>query len=65
MILSQSAREVRDDEVDALKQNYEKKIRKIENRLRSAEAALEKKKASADLRKKETYISIGESLLGV
>jgi len=65
MILNQAAREKRDEEVDELKKQYKKKIQKLEDRLNKTEATLEKKNATAKMRKQETYISIGESLLGV
>jgi len=65
MILSQAAREKRDEKVDELKKQYKKKIQKLEDHLNKTEATLEKKNATAKMRKQETYISIGESLLGV
>jgi len=65
LILSQAAREKIDEKADELRKQYEKKIQKLEDRLTKAGASLEKKDATAKMRKQETYISIGESLLGV
>lgn len=51
MILSQAAREKRDEKVDELKKQYKKKIQELEDRLNKTEVTLEKKKATAKMRK--------------
>ncbi|MBU7045625.1 MAG: ATP-binding protein [Theionarchaea archaeon] len=65
MRLSQLAREKRDEEVDNLTDRFEKSVRKVENKLRRAEASLAKKKAKAGAHKKEMAVSVGESVLGM
>lgn len=65
MRLKQIAREKRDDEVDKLSERYEKRLRKLDNKIRRAEVALAKKQADAKSKKYETIVSIGESVLGM
>ena len=60
-----AARERRDAEVDALRKRYEAKIETLEDRLRKAELAAERKQADAEARKREAMISAGESVIGV
>ncbi len=63
--LNQAMREERDEEVDKITRRYQKKIQRLKDRLESAELALAKKEATADARKRETLISVGESILGM
>ncbi len=65
MRLQQIAREERDEEVDKLNRKYEKRLRRLADRLRRAEATLAKKQADAEARKRATMISVGESVLGM
>ncbi|KYK34685.1 MAG: hypothetical protein AYK19_11835 [Theionarchaea archaeon DG-70-1] len=65
MRLTQAAREKRDEEVDKLTKKYEKRLRTLGNKLRRAEAKLDKKKAKASSRKQEIAVSVGESVLGM
>jgi hypothetical protein len=65
MRLQQLAREQRDEEVDTLSRSYEKQLRKLEEQLRRAETARAKKESEAAARKREIFVSIGESVLGV
>ena len=62
--LRQEAREARDEETDKIVQRHEKRLRRLEDRLRSAELALMKKTETAAARKREMIVSVGESLLG-
>ncbi|MBN1483461.1 MAG: hypothetical protein JXA37_01960 [Chloroflexia bacterium] len=61
----QAARERRDQELDDLYDRYEAKLARIEERLRKAEANLERKQADARARGREAVISIGESVFGI
>jgi hypothetical protein len=65
MRLTQLAREARDQEVDKLTGHYEKKLDQLQDRLHSAELALSKKEAEESARKRELFVSVGESLLGM
>ncbi len=65
MHLRQAAREARDDETDKVVDRFEKRLRRLEEKLRSAALALLKKQETSDARKRETIVSVGESLLGV
>jgi hypothetical protein len=60
-----ASRERRDAEVDALRKRYEGKVDTLEDRLRKAEMAVDRKQADADARKREAMISAGESVIGV
>ncbi|HPH33947.1 MAG TPA: type IV secretion system DNA-binding domain-containing protein [Methanoregulaceae archaeon] len=60
-----AARERRDAEVDALRKKYEAKVETLEDRLRKAEMAADRKQADADARKREAMISAGETVIGV
>ncbi len=62
--LRQAAREARDAAIDVLEEKYAGKIAQIEERIRKAEARLEKKAANVRARKQEATISLGETLLG-
>jgi hypothetical protein len=63
--LTQSAREARDQEVDQLRQKYDRRLDQMMDRLRRAETALAKKEADAQARKRELLTSVGESVLGM
>ena len=65
MRLQQAARERRDEEVDKINQRYEKRLQTLGDRLRRAEASLGKKRADAEARKRETLVSVGESVVGM
>jgi hypothetical protein len=60
-----AAREQRDAEVDALRKRHEVKAGTLEDRLRKAGLAVERKRADADARKREAMISAGESVIGI
>ncbi|MEJ2342515.1 MAG: ATP-binding protein, partial [Gemmatimonadales bacterium] len=62
--LRQKAREARDEETDKIVARHEKRLRRLEDQLRSAELALIKKTETAAARKREMIVSVGESLLG-
>jgi hypothetical protein len=62
--LRQEAREARDEETDKIVERHEKRLRRLQDRLRSAELALMKKTETAAARKREMIVSVGESLLG-
>ena len=62
--LRQAAREARDEETDKVADRFEKRLRRLHEKLRSAELALLKKQETAAARKRETMVSVGESLLG-
>lgn len=63
--LRQLARESRDDEVEKVNQRYSTRLRKLQDRLRKAELALDKKEATSDARNREFFVSVGESLVGM
>ncbi len=63
--ISQTARELRDEEVDKVESRYESKIKTLEDRLRSAEARLEKREADARLRKQDALITAGETIFSL
>jgi multidrug efflux pump subunit AcrA (membrane-fusion protein) len=63
--VNQAARELRDDDVDELEERYERKIKTLEERLRSARVALEKQEANARLRKQDALLSAGETVFSL
>jgi hypothetical protein len=63
--VAQVARELRDEEVDALEDRYARKLDTLEDRLRSAKVALEKKEVSARQRKQDALITAGETVLSL
>lgn len=63
--LTQAAREKRDAEVDDIEDRYEKRLARLGERLRRAQAMLEVREAEASARKRETLVSIGESVVGM
>ena len=62
--LSHAAREARDEAVEKLRDKAEWKLKTLENRLRTAEAAVEREKGQANSAKLEAGMSILGSLLG-
>ncbi len=62
--LAQKARELRDAAVDDLRQKFAKKAQPIEERLRRAQAAVEKEKEKRKGAWIQTAVSIGTSVLG-
>lgn len=63
--VEQAARELRDAEVDKLEAQYADKVKRLEDRLRTAQAALERKEAQARQRKQDALISTGETVLSL
>ncbi len=63
--LAEAAREQRDDQLDALRARYGKKVSALEERLRKARARVEKEKQQASNAKLQTAISIGSALLSM
>ncbi|GAB4465321.1 MAG: ATP-binding protein [Anaerolineales bacterium] len=62
--LGQAARETRDEMTDALRKKYAPKIAALQERLRKAQAAVEKQEEQARQAKMQTALSIGATLLG-
>jgi hypothetical protein len=62
--LQQKAREQRDEATDRLRQKYSSKFATLQERMRRAEAAVEREKEQASHRKMETALSFGTTLLG-
>jgi hypothetical protein len=62
--LAQDAREQRDDSVEKLRKKYGPKITTLKERLRKAQAAVEREKEQARQAGLQTAISIGATLLG-
>jgi len=63
--LQQAAREKRDEEVDEVSERYEKRLGKLQDQLRKAEATLAAKEADVTARKRETLVTVGESVVGM
>jgi len=62
--LQQTAREVRDAQVERLRQGYASKIAALQDRIRRAGLAVERESAQASQQKLQTAISFGTTLLG-
>jgi hypothetical protein len=62
--LTQEARERRDLEMDRLRTKYAPKVRRLEERLRSAEDRIARERAQYDDQKMQTAISMGATVLG-
>lgn len=62
--MQQKAREKRDDEAEDLRKKYAKKIATLQERLRKANAKIEKQAEQAKKAKMDTALSIGATLLG-
>jgi hypothetical protein len=65
MRLQQTAREKRDEEIDEINERYKKKLDTLEDRLRRYEAKLAEREADVAARKRETVVSVGESMVGL
>lgn len=63
--LEQMARETMDEEMDVLKEKYEKKLFALDEKIRKAEQALEREKSQAKQQTLDTAISVGASIFGV
>ncbi|MBN1886916.1 MAG: hypothetical protein JW850_02965, partial [Thermoflexales bacterium] len=61
--LQQTTREGRDEQVDKLRRKYAPKVSSLQERIRRAEAAVEREKAQADQQKVQTALSMGSTLL--
>ncbi len=62
--MQQKAREKRDEEAETLRKKYAKKIATLQERLRKANARIEKQEEQAKKAKLDTALSIGATLLG-
>lgn len=62
--VAHAAREARDEAVEKLRDKAESKLKTLENRLRTAEAAVQREKGQADTAKLEAGMSILGSVLG-
>lgn len=62
--MQQLAREQRDEMVEALRKKYAPKISRMQERLRKAQAAVEKQEEQARQAKLQTALSVGATLLG-
>ncbi|MEM9702419.1 MAG: hypothetical protein AAF907_08250 [Planctomycetota bacterium] len=62
--LTQSAREHRDREVEKLRKKYATKIRSAERMISTARRRVAREQEQADRAKKDSYLSLGSSLLG-
>lgn len=65
MRLRQEARELRDAEVDKLEERHAAKLRTLEDRLRRAKTALERKESASRARKQDAFLSAGETVLSL
>ncbi len=63
--LIQETRERRDAEIDKLKAGYQKRLGKLEEKLRRAEQTADQRQQAASARRTETLVSVGETILGV
>ena len=62
--LAQVARERRDEEIDKIEERYETKLDRLDERIRKARATVGRYEADASAKKRETFVAIGESVLG-
>ncbi len=62
--LTQSTREKRDKLVEQLRKKYAPKVLALQERIRKAQAAVDREKSQADQQKMQTAISFGATLLG-
>jgi hypothetical protein len=63
--LQQSAREGRDDALDALRRKHAPAVARLQERIRRAEQAVDREKDQASQQKTQTAISVGATLLGM
>ncbi len=59
----QAARERRDEEIDKLTAKYAKRLDRLQNKLERLQQVLEDAEAEYEARKRETYITVGETVL--
>jgi hypothetical protein len=57
-------REKRDAAVDKLRENYAKKVQRLDDRIRSAKSRVEREQSQVDQQKLQTGISMGATVLG-
>ena len=62
--LAQSAREQRDRELEKINKTYGSKMTALQNRIRAAEAKIEREKAQYKDQKLKTFLSMGSTVLG-
>ena len=62
--LRDAARERRDAEVRKIQDNYESKINKVEDKIRSLQRTLQSDQEEVQARKREEYLGAGETVLG-
>lgn len=62
--LTQSLRELRDNEVEKLRNKYEKETKSFEEKIRKAQQKLENENQQYDQKKIQTIVSIGSTILG-
>jgi hypothetical protein len=62
--VQQAAREARDAAIEAIQLKYGPKIRRQQERVRKAEAAVERKQSQAQTSKMSTVVSFGSTILG-
>ena len=62
--LSTEARERRDEEIDKIEARYETKLDRLDERIRKARATVGRHEADAAAKKRETFVAIGETVLG-
>ena len=62
--LTQAAREARDREVEKLRKKYATKIRSAERKIATARRRVNREREQAERAKKDSYLSLGSSLLG-
>ncbi len=62
--LAHAAREKRDDAIEKIEARYEKKLDTVGDRLRRARGTLAQREEQASAKKRETFVAIGESVLG-
>jgi hypothetical protein len=62
--MQQASRELRDQNMEKLREKYEARLLRIDERLRKAEAAIEKQEFQKKEQKYQTAVSVGSTLLG-
>jgi hypothetical protein len=62
--LGQIAHEMRDEKKDALRETYQKKLDRLEKKMRSAREAIGREEAQASQRTTDTLVRVGTTLLG-
>lgn len=60
--LQMAARELRDEQVEKLREKYQSKISRLQERIRTAEHAMEREKEQAQQQKLQTAISFGTTI---